>query len=84
MHKIVKLEAKRLEKRLAQHHIDIILTEKSLGDYLDGVGFDPVHGDRPLKRRIGRGLKTNVAKGTLKGEYTDGDAISTDAYDDGT
>eukprot|EP00552_Chaetoceros_brevis_P002012 CAMPEP_0197744212 /NCGR_PEP_ID=MMETSP1435-20131217/37937_1 /TAXON_ID=426625 /ORGANISM="Chaetoceros brevis, Strain CCMP164" /LENGTH=76 /DNA_ID=CAMNT_0043335489 /DNA_START=18 /DNA_END=244 /DNA_ORIENTATION=+ len=49
LREIVKLEAKRLEKRLADRQIVMILTEKSL-DYLADVGFDPVYGARPLKR----------------------------------
>ena len=82
VHDIVKLEAKRLETKLADHQIVMTLTEKSL-DYLAGVGFDPVYGARPLKRTIQRELETNVSKGILKGEYKDGDAISADAYDVG-
>lgn len=77
LREIVKLEAKRLEKRLADRQIVMTLTEKSL-DYLADVGFDPVYGARPLKRTIQRELETNVAKGILRGEYKDGDTISVD------
>mmetsp|Transcript_1440 Transcript_1440/g.2060 ORF Transcript_1440/g.2060 Transcript_1440/m.2060 type:complete len:1013 (-) Transcript_1440:130-3168(-) len=78
LREIVKLEAKRLEKRLADRQIVMILTEKSL-DYLADVGFDPVYGARPLKRTIQRELETNVAKGILRGDYKNGDTISVDA-----
>ncbi len=76
------LEAKRLEKRLADRKITMTLTENCL-DFLADVGFDPVYGARPLKRTIQRELETNIAKGILRGDFNDGDTILVDANDDG-
>ena len=71
---IVRLEAKRLEKRLADKQMALHLTEDAL-DFLADVGFDPVYGARPLKRTIQRELETVVAKGILNGDFVDGDTV---------
>ncbi len=79
---IVKLEAKRLESRLADRKITMELKQNAL-DYLADVGFDPVYGARPLKRTIQRELETTVAQAILRGEIKDGDAIVVEGGDDG-
>eukprot|EP00551_Chaetoceros_affinis_P008196 CAMPEP_0203662994 /NCGR_PEP_ID=MMETSP0090-20130426/765_1 /ASSEMBLY_ACC=CAM_ASM_001088 /TAXON_ID=426623 /ORGANISM="Chaetoceros affinis, Strain CCMP159" /LENGTH=995 /DNA_ID=CAMNT_0050525853 /DNA_START=437 /DNA_END=3427 /DNA_ORIENTATION=- len=71
---IVQLEAKRLEKRLADRKITMQLADSAL-DYLSDVGFDPVYGARPLKRTIQRELETTIAQSILRGEIKDGDNI---------
>merc|ERR1711976_177818 len=78
---IVKIESKRLEKRLQDRSMKLTMSEAAL-DHLADVGFDPVYGARPLKRTIQRELETVVAKGILKGEYTDGDGIFVDCEND--
>lgn len=77
LREIVKLEIKRLEKRMAERDITLNLTEDAL-DFLADVGFDPVYGARPLKRTIQRELETVVARGILGGDYGDGDSILVD------
>ena len=74
LREIVKIEARRLEERLAERSITLTLSESAL-DYLTDVGFDPVYGARPLKRTISKNLETRVAKGILKGEIGDGDTV---------
>ena len=76
------MEIARLEKRLADRKITMAITDNAL-DYLSDVGFDPVYGARPLKRTIQRELETNVAKGILRGDFTDGDNIIVDSTADG-
>lgn len=71
---IVILEAQRLESRLAEKSMSMIVTEEAL-DFLAEVGFDPVYGARPLKRVIQKNLENPIALGILGGEYTDGDTI---------
>ncbi|KAL3904784.1 MAG: hypothetical protein SGILL_009933, partial [Bacillariaceae sp.] len=61
LREIVKLEIKRLDKRLAEKEMTLSITENAL-DYLSNVGFDPVYGARPLKRTIQRELETTVAR----------------------
>lgn len=77
LRQIVKLEARKLEMRLADRQITMNMSESAL-DHLADVGFDPVYGARPLKRAIQRELETTVAQGILRGDYTDGDTISVD------
>ena len=71
---IVVLEAKRLEARLAEKSMKMIISDEAL-DFLADVGFDPVYGARPLKRTIQKELENNIAIGILNGEYADGDTI---------
>lgn len=77
LREIVKLEIKRLEKRMADRDIGLTLTTDAL-DFLADVGFDPVYGARPLKRTIQRELESVIARGILGGEYGDGDTILVD------
>ena len=72
---IVKLETKRLERRLEDREIKLVLSEEAL-DFLADVGFDPVYGARPLKRTIQRELETVIAHGILAGEFFDGDTVA--------
>ena len=74
LREIVKLEARRLEKRLEDKEIKLVLKDSAL-DYLADVGFDPVYGARPLKRTLQRELETVIARGILGGNYGDGDTI---------
>lgn len=78
---IVRIETKRLEKRLEDRQIELFLSDAAL-DYLADVGFDPVYGARPLKRTIQRELETNVARRILAGEIKDGDTVVVDVVDD--
>jgi ATP-dependent Clp protease ATP-binding subunit ClpB len=74
---IVKLQVKRLEKRLHERKISLKLADVAL-DLLAEVGYDPVYGARPLKRTIQRELETTLAKGILRGDFSDGDTIFVD------
>eukprot|EP00563_Minutocellus_polymorphus_P000529 CAMPEP_0181038774 /NCGR_PEP_ID=MMETSP1070-20121207/10110_1 /TAXON_ID=265543 /ORGANISM="Minutocellus polymorphus, Strain NH13" /LENGTH=848 /DNA_ID=CAMNT_0023116571 /DNA_START=40 /DNA_END=2586 /DNA_ORIENTATION=- len=80
LREIVKIEARRLEERLAERSITLTLSESAL-DYLAEIGFDPIYGARPLKRTLSKNLETTVAKGILKGEFGDGDTIVVEMKD---
>ena len=56
----------------------MIITPAAL-DAMADIGFDPVYGARPLKRAIQRELETALAKGILRGDFTDGDEVTIDA-----
>ena len=77
LRKIVKLETRRLEQRLAERELSLHLTDVAL-DFLADVGFDPVYGARPLKRTLQRELETVIARGILNGEWMQGDTIIVD------
>jgi len=75
---IVALEIKKLEQRLAERDIRMLITPAAL-DTMADIGFDPIYGARPLKRAIQRELETAVAKGILRGDFADGDEITIDS-----
>jgi ATP-dependent Clp protease ATP-binding subunit ClpB len=79
---IVKIQLKRLEKRLAQRKITLALDDAALG-WLADEGYDPVFGARPLKRVIQRSLQDQLAEMILAGEITDGSTIEVHAGVDG-
>lgn len=78
---IVILEVKRLESRLAEKSMNMIVSDEAL-DFLAEVGFDPVYGARPLKRTIQKELENNIALGILSGEYADGDTIKVEVMNE--
>lgn len=69
---------RKLEKRLAEREIATVITPAAL-DTIASIGYDPNYGARPLKRAIQRELETAVAKGILRGDFTDGDEITIDS-----
>jgi len=78
---IVKIELKRLEKRLEERDLKLSISNTAL-DFLVDLGFDPVYGARPLKRTIQRELETVVARGILSGDFQDGDTVFVDVKND--
>ncbi|AFY68589.1 ATP-dependent chaperone ClpB [Thalassoporum mexicanum PCC 7367] len=77
LREIVKLQIKRLEKRLVDRKMGLKLSEAAL-DFIAEVGYDPVYGARPLKRIIQRQIETQIAKSLLRGEFGEGDTIFVD------
>ena len=71
---IVVLEAARLESRLADKEMKMIVSDEAY-DWLASVGYDAVYGARPLKRTIQKELENSMALGILSGEYAEGDTI---------
>ncbi|KPQ35872.1 MAG: ATP-dependent chaperone protein ClpB [Phormidesmis priestleyi Ana] len=74
---IVKIQTKRLERRLEERKMALKLSDDAL-DFLADIGYDPTYGARPLKRAIQREVETQIAKSILRGEFTDGDTIFVD------
>ncbi|MEL7316458.1 MAG: ATP-dependent chaperone ClpB [Cyanobacteria bacterium J06559_3] len=81
LREIVKLQIKRLEKRLADRKMTLTLSDEAL-DWVAQVGFDPVYGARPLKRAIQKELETPIAKGILRGEFQNGDEVYADVQNE--
>jgi ATP-dependent Clp protease ATP-binding subunit ClpB len=77
LRQIVQLQIGRLDQRLADRKMSIKLSDSAL-DFLAEVGYDPVYGARPLKRAIQRELETQIAKGILRGDFSDRDMIFVD------
>ena len=68
LRRIVKIQIERLQKQLAQHDIQLEVTEAALEE-IAKLGYDPTYGARPLKRviqqQIQNPLATEILKGTL-------------------
>ncbi|MCR9069488.1 MAG: ATP-dependent chaperone ClpB [Rhodobacteraceae bacterium] len=79
---IVKIQLKRLERRLAQRKITLDLDDSAL-KWLADEGYDPVFGARPLKRVIQRSLQDELAEMILAGDVLDGARIPVSAGPDG-
>ena len=80
--RIVDFQVERLEHRLAERHVDLVLTQVAR-DYLAAKGYDPAYGARPLKRIIQREIENELALRLLDGTFRDGDTITVDAADGG-
>ncbi len=74
---IVKIQIKRLERRLEERKMALKLSDAAL-DFLADVGYDPTYGARPLKRAIQREIETQIAKSILRSEFSEGDTIFVD------
>lgn len=75
--KIVDIQLKYLQKRLADRYISLELTSSAKKE-LARMGYNPSYGARPLKRVIQRQLETPLAKRMLRGEVRSGDRVIVD------
>jgi len=75
---IVDIQVRRLEKRLAERHIQLVITDAAR-KLLAQRGWDPFYGARPLKRAIQRLVQDPLAMMLLEGKFSDGSAIEVDA-----
>lgn len=78
MKKIVEIELKEVEERLAEQNMFLTLNNKSK-EFLIDKGFDKDFGARPLKRTIQRHLENPLAEEILSGKFGEGDRISVTA-----
>ncbi len=79
--KIVDIQLRRLNARLADRRIAIEVTQAGK-DWLALTGFDPVYGARPLKRLVQTTIEDALARRMLAGEVIDGDMVRFDANAD--
>jgi len=74
LREIVKLELRKVERRLAEKEI-ALQAEDPVLDLLAREGYDPVFGARPLRRLIERRIQNPLAAGLLSGEFHAGDTV---------
>lgn len=74
---IVGIQLVRLQKRLAEQKLTLILTDAAKL-HIAREGYDPVYGARPLKRCIQRELLDPLALDILDGKYLEGESIVVD------
>jgi ATP-dependent Clp protease ATP-binding subunit ClpB len=72
--KIVDIQLRHLEKRLADYKITLQVSEEAKR-YLAQEGFDPVFGARPLKRVIQREIQDPLAREMLEGKFSEGETV---------
>ena len=72
--KIVEIQLRFVEKRLAEHRIKITI-DGAAREYLAKKGFDPEFGARPLKRLIQKIILDELADKIIRGELKDGGKV---------
>ena len=80
--KIVEIQLRWLEARLAQRHIGLRVTDGAKA-YLAHRGYDPAFGARPLRRLIAKEMADQISLSLLQGGYTEGDVVEVDSAPDG-
>ncbi|MFC2018863.1 ATP-dependent Clp protease ATP-binding subunit [Chloroflexota bacterium] len=78
---IVDLMVKDLEKRLAEHELNLKITEKAKS-WLVKKGYDPLYGARPLKRAIERYVENPMSTKLIRKEFAEGATIKIDLVKD--
>ncbi|MCL5014428.1 MAG: ATP-dependent chaperone ClpB [Firmicutes bacterium] len=80
LRRIVRLNLKDIETRLAERDITLRVTEKAL-DLLASRGYDPQFGARPLRRLIQRAVQDPLAMKVLDGELVGKQLVTIDEVD---
>ena len=75
--KIVDIQVKALQARLAERRITLRITDKAR-EYLAQEGYDPAYGARPLKRTLQRKVQDPLALMLLEGKFGEGDSVVVD------
>jgi ATP-dependent Clp protease ATP-binding subunit ClpB len=76
--KIVRLQLKELEKRLAEEGLTLEISPEAI-EVLVSDGYDPQFGARPVKRAIQRDLENPIAKKIIAGCYPSGSTVKANA-----
>ncbi len=74
---IVKIQLRGLEKRLAERHIELKITDKAI-KWLGDNGYDAAFGARPLKRLITSAVEDKIADLILTDSITEGSTVYID------
>ncbi|MFO7823591.1 MAG: ATP-dependent chaperone ClpB [Cyclobacterium sp.] len=77
LRKIVDIQWKEIQQRLAESNIEIDATREVL-DHLGEIGFDPQFGARPLKRTMQRLVLNELSKQILSGYIKSDSAVLVD------
>ena len=71
---IVNLEVSKLDVRLAEKEIVLVLDDGARG-FLIKEGYDPAFGARPMRRAVERHLEDPLAEALLRGTIKEGDRV---------
>jgi ATP-dependent Clp protease ATP-binding subunit ClpB len=80
--KILSIQFKEIQHRLAEQHITIEATEEALNK-LAKEGFDPLYGGRPMKRVLQRVVLNELSKSILSGKIQKESAVLMDVDKEG-
>lgn len=80
--KILSIQFKEIQHRLAEQHITIEATEEALAK-LAKDGFDPLYGGRPMKRVLQRVVLNELSKSILSGKIQKESAVLMDVDKEG-
>ena len=72
---IAQIQLQHLMVRLKEKDLSLEISESAL-DELGKIGFDPVYGARPLKRKIQQAIENPIALAILAGKYNAGGLIN--------
>ncbi|MDR1940920.1 MAG: ATP-dependent chaperone ClpB [Endomicrobium sp.] len=78
LNKIIDIQLKSFEARLAAKNIYVELTDKAK-DFISQKGYNPAFGARPLKRAVQTYLLNPLSQKLISGEFKEGDKIKIDA-----
>jgi ATP-dependent Clp protease ATP-binding subunit ClpB len=78
---IVDIQFQKLQQRLAERKIDLILTDGARALIAD-KGYDPVYGARPLKRVMQQLIENPLSMEILKGAVPEGAKVKAEAEGD--
>lgn len=78
---IVDIQVEYLKKLLAEHEIEIQITEEAR-EFLARQGFNPIYGARPLKRVIRQLVENPLSKLLLAQKFKRGDSLIVDVDND--
>ncbi len=82
LRKIVDIQFDALRERLANRHVDLVLSPEA-GGWLAEHGYDPSYGARPLKRLIQKAIADRLALVLLDGTFVEGDTVRVEVGADG-
>jgi ATP-dependent Clp protease ATP-binding subunit ClpC len=81
MEEIVDLKMKQVRERLAEHGLNVQLTEAAR-KWLAKEGYDPAFGARPLQRALQKNVESPLSVKILQGEFAEGETVVVDYSDD--
>jgi ATP-dependent Clp protease ATP-binding subunit ClpC len=79
--KIVELQMKEIQSRLAEHGLTVQLTDAAR-KWLAKEGYEPAFGARPLRRALQKYIESPLSIQMLRGDFKAGDVVTVD-YDEG-
>ncbi len=82
MYKIVEIQFKQIQERLAEQDITVDTTKKVLEKLAD-EGYDPAYGARPLKRVLQKRILNELSKMILSGKVSKDAVIMMEIEKDG-